>query len=141
MVDRTLAILKPEAVQRKLVGDIVSMIEKAGFTILAAKLITLDRKLAERHYQVHKGKPFYTGLVDYITSGPIFVMALERENAVEELRRLIGATDPKYAEKNTIRGLYGESVDRNVIYGSDTRENAEFELKVFFTEKELSLSS
>lgn len=141
MNEKTLAVLNPEAAQRRLIGEIVSMIEKAGFTILAAKLLTLDRRQAEKHYAVHRGKPFFEDLVDYMTSGPIFVMALEKENAVHEFRKLMGATDPAKAERSTIRGRYGEDVLRNVVHGSDSVEIAEHELKLFFSEEELTQRS
>ena len=136
-MERTLAILKPEAVQRGLIGKIVSMIEQGSFKIRAAKLVRVGKQQAMNHYRVHESKPFYPDLVEYITSGPIFVMVLEGEDAVGRLRELMGATDPTRAAEGTIRRLYGESIERNIIHGSDSPWTAETEIKLFFTEEEL----
>ncbi len=130
-MEKTLIILKPEAVRRKVLGEIVSMIERKGFRIYAAKLITLSKQQAEGFYQVNKDKAFYSDLIDNITSGPVFIMILEREDAIRRLRELMGSTDPAMAKEGTIRQKYGFSVMENVIYGSDSKETAQWEINFF----------
>jgi len=136
-LERTFAILKPETVERRLIGEVLRRIEEAGFKILALKLLRASREQAERLYEVHAGKPFYGELIDHITSGPIVPMVLEAENAVEKLRRLIGATDPAKAEPGTIRRDLGISITKNVIHAADSRESYEREHKIFFTPEEI----
>lgn len=132
-MEHTLAIIKPDAVAAGHVGEIISMIEKAGFQIEAMGLAQLDREHAEEFYEEHKGKPFFNGLVDFMISGPIVVMAIAKENAVEDWRKLMGATDPKKAAEGTVRRKFGKSLDEgNAVHGSDSIESAERELNLFF---------
>jgi nucleoside-diphosphate kinase len=135
--NKTLAIIKPDAVQKGYTGEIISMIVKAGFKIKAMKMTHLTKSSAEGFYEIHKGRPFYTDLVKYMTSGPCIPIALERENAVEEYRKLIGATDPKKAEEGTVRKLYAIDIQYNAVHGSDSDENAEKEIAHFFSRDEL----
>jgi nucleoside-diphosphate kinase len=134
---RTLAIIKPDCIEKNLIGEIITKIEKAGFKILTLKMTQLNADSASGFYDVHKGKPFFEGLVEYMTEGPCLPMVLEKENAVEDFRILIGATDPKNAAEGTIRKLYAESVTRNIIHGSDSNENAFKEISYFFSRKEI----
>jgi len=129
----TLTIIKPGAVQNEYIGPILNMIHNAGFHIAALKLTRLTRPQAERFYEIHKGKPFYEGLVEFMISGPIVVAVLEKENAVEDYRKLIGSTDPAKAEPGTIRKLFAESVQRNAVHGSDSDENAVKECDFYFS--------
>ena len=133
MGNNTLAIIKPDAVQKGFAGEILAMILKAGFEIKAMKMIHLTKSSAEGFYAVHKERPFFKDLVSYMTSGPCIPIALERENAVEEYRKLIGATDPDKADEGTIRKIYAVSVQMNAIHGSDSIENAEREANFFFS--------
>lgn len=137
MIERTLAILKPDCVRKKLVGEVIARIEKAGFTILALKKVRLTRATAGGFYAVHKGKPFYDGLVEFMSSGPCVPIALQKENAVADFRALIGATDPKDATPGTVRKLYADSKGENIVHGSDSPENGRIEIAYFFSEKEL----
>lgn len=130
--DRTLIIVKPDGVQRGLLGDILSRIEKRGLKFVALKLIQIDRPLAERHYEALAGKPFYPGLLDYITSAPVVVGVVEGPNAPQTIRDTIGATDPLKAAPGTIRFEFGLSVGRNIIHASDSPESAEREINLFF---------
>ncbi|HER09509.1 MAG TPA: nucleoside-diphosphate kinase [Bacteroides sp.] len=132
----TLMIIKPGAVSRGLTGTILHRICKEGFRISALKMVQLTRNQAERFYEVHRGRPFYEGLVEFMTSGPVVAGILEKENAVEAYRRLIGATDPEKAEAGTIRKLYAESVRENAVHGSDSDENAAKETSFFFSVSE-----
>ncbi len=136
-MERTLIIVKPDAVQRGLVGPIITRFEQRGLRIVGIKLVQIARHLAERHYAVHKGKPFYEGLLDYITSGPVVVMALEGPRAIAVARATMGATRPVEASPGTIRGDFGLEVGRNLVHGSDGPETARFELCLFFDESEL----
>ncbi|MFN3781576.1 MAG: nucleoside-diphosphate kinase [Candidatus Kapaibacteriota bacterium] len=136
-MQRTLAIIKPDSVEKKVIGDIVRRIEEGGFKILALKLTRLTENQAKAFYEIHKDKPFYNELVKYMTSGPIVPIALEKENAVEDFRKLIGNTDPAKAEKGTIRNIYGTNIERNAIHGSDSPENGEKEVLFFFSHSEL----
>ncbi len=131
-MERTLAIIKPDAVGRRLVGTILATIEEAGFRLLGLKMVRLTKERAQEFYAVHSDKSFFESLVSFMASGPVVVAALEREDAVVCLRRLMGATDPARAEEGTVRRLYGESVERNAIHGSDSRETASQELRFFF---------
>lgn len=125
-------MIKPDAVEKKLIGRIIWLLEENGFKILQIRSKNFSRDEAERFYEVHKGKPFFNSLVDYITSGMVVGIMLERENAVEKLRELVGATDPKNARLGTIRAMFGENIERNAVHASDTPQNAERELKFFF---------
>ena len=137
MSNRTLAIIKPDAVSENHVGDIIAMINKAGFKIKALKMIKLSEDAAKAFYEIHKEKPFYGELVEYMTSGPCVPIALEKENAVEDYRKLIGATNPANAAEGTVRKLYAKSVQFNAVHGSDSDENAAKEIAFFFGSKEL----
>jgi nucleoside-diphosphate kinase len=133
----TLAIIKPDAVARGHAGNILALLEKAGFQVRAAKLVKLSTREAESFYEVHRERPFYRSLVQFMTSGPCLPIALEREDAVAHLRKVIGATDPAEAAPGTVRKLYAESKERNAIHASDSPENAAREVAFFFPEKEL----
>jgi len=135
--NKTLAIIKPDAVNDNHIGEIISMINKAGFKIKALKMIKLSVAAAKAFYEIHKEKPFYGELVEYMTSGPCVPIALEKENAVEDYRKLIGATDPAKAAEGTVRKLYARSVQFNAVHGSDSDENAAKEIAFFFGSKEL----
>jgi len=132
MQERTLMIIKPEIIQKRNVGNIITRVEKEGFAITAVRMLHLTRTQAADFYAIHRDKPFFNGLMDYITSGPVIVARLERENAVEKWREVIGATDPKKAAPGTIRALYGESIERNAVHGSDSVENGRIETDFFF---------
>ena len=134
MVEKTLAIIKPDAVQAKKSGKIIERIEQEGFNILAIKKIHLTREQAEQFYGVHKGKHFFDVLVDFTSSGPLIAMVLEKENAIQAWRNLMGATNPANAEEGTLRKLYGTAGERNATHGSDAPETAEKEIKFFFPE-------
>ncbi|MHB8578922.1 MAG: nucleoside-diphosphate kinase [Ignavibacteriaceae bacterium] len=134
---KTLAIIKPDAVKKNLTGQIISKIIDAGFKIKAMKMVRLTKDSACGFYEVHKARPFYNDLVEYMTSGPCVPIALEKENAVAELRNLIGATDPAEAADGTIRKLFAASKAENAIHGSDSDENAVLEISHFFSRKEL----
>jgi len=136
-VERTLIIVKPDGVQRGLTGEIIRRFEQRGLRIVGMKFIAVERALAQKHYAVHEGKPFYAGLVDYIVSGPVVVMALEGTNAVEAARMSIGATNPSKANPGSIRGDLGLEIGRNLVHGSDSVENAEAEIKLWFESDEL----
>ena len=130
--EETLSIIKPDAVERNLSEDIKQEFKKNGFIILKEKKIKLEKNEAEKFYQVHQSKPFYNDLCSYLSSGPIVVMVLERENAILENRKLMGATDPTKAEEGTIRKKYGISIDKNSVHGSDSPDNAKKEINFFF---------
>jgi nucleoside-diphosphate kinase len=136
-VERTLAIIKPDAVARGIVGEIVSVIEQAGFRIRGLRMLRLDRERAEGFYAVHWGKPFFAGLVEFVTEGPVVVLALEREEAIPKWRELMGATNPANAAEGTLRKRFGTSIQHNCVHGSDAPESAKFELGYFFSEEEL----
>jgi nucleoside-diphosphate kinase len=133
-MEKTLSIIKPDAVERNLIGQIVSIFEKNYLTIHSIKKITLSKKMAEDFYFVHKARPFFNDLCTYMCSGPVVVMVLEGDNAVVKNREIMGATNPKDAAKGTIRNLYGISLDKNSVHGSDSRENAKIEIDFFFKE-------
>ncbi len=137
MSNRTFTIIKPDAVRKGDFGKIISRLESEGLRILALKKVSLSKKQAEGFYAVHRERPFYRGLVEYMTSGPVYVAALERDNAVAHLRKVMGATDPAKAEAKTIRKDFGESIEQNAIHGSDSDENAKIEIGFFFPESEL----
>lgn len=137
MNDKTLAIIKPDAVNDKKAGEIITMISQAGFKIKAMRLVKLTKESAEGFYEIHKGKAFFEELIDYMTSGPCIPIALEKENAVEDYRKLIGATDPAKAAEGTIRKLFARNIQFNAVHGSDSDENAVKEISYFFSGKEL----
>ena len=137
MSNRTLAILKPDAVRKNLIGQIITKITESGFKIKALKMVKLTNESAGGFYEVHKERPFYNDLIKYMTSGPCIPIALEKENAVADFRKLIGATDPQVADEGTIRKLYAENKQENIVHGSDSDENAAIEIAHFFTRKEL----
>jgi len=131
-MEKTLLIIKPDAVERNLIGKIISMCEDNGFKILNIKMEKMTREKAESFYAVHKGKEFFDKLVNYITSGYVVALLLERENAIEMLRELIGSTDPKEARPGTVRFLYGIDITKNSVHASDSKESFEYEVKHFF---------
>ena len=131
-MEQTLSIIKPDAVERHLEDEIKQMFLKKGFKIIKEKKIQIEKTEAELFYQVHQTKPFYNDLCAYLSSGPIVVMIIERENAIKENRNLMGATNPKDAEEGTIRKKYGISIDKNSVHGSDSVENAKKEIDFFF---------
>ena len=136
-MQKTLAIIKPDAVSRQLVGEIIKRIEGSNFKILAIRLIHLTKKEAECFYAVHAGKPFFETLTEFMSSGPVAVIALEAPDAIDRWRRLMGATDPAKAEAETLQREYGTSIERNATHGSDARETAASELNFFFPSIEL----
>ena len=131
-LEKTLSIIKPDAVERNLDNEIKEMFKNKGFSILKEKKIQIEKSEAEKFYKVHESKPFYNNLCAYLSSGPIIVMSLEKENAVLENRKLMGATNPKDADEGTLRKKYGISIDKNSVHGSDSVENAKIELVFFF---------
>ena len=133
-VEQTLSIIKPDAVERNLDKEIKQMFENKGFSILKEKKIQIEKFEAEKFYKVHETKPFYNDLCNYLSSGPIVVMVLQKENAVKANRELMGATNPIDAEEGTIRRKYGISIDKNSVHGSDSIENAKKEINFFFTD-------
>ena len=135
--ERTFVMIKPDAVQRGLIGEIVTRFEKKGIKIVGMKMVKVSRELAEKHYGVHKGKPFFEPTVNYIVSSPVVAMVLEGVNVIETVRKMMGKTDPQEAEPGTIRGDYGQFIGRNIIHGSDSKETAEFEIKLWFNKEEL----
>jgi nucleoside-diphosphate kinase len=135
-IERTLAIIKPDAVERRLVGEILGRFERKGLRTVALKMIQIDRPLAERHYAIHKGKPFYEDLLQFITSGPVVVLALEGTQAIKALRAMMGATNPLDAAPGSIRGDYATEITFNLVHGSDSPETAQHELALFFAPKE-----
>ena len=137
-VERTLSILKPDATERNLTGAINAMFEEAGFRIVAQKRLRLTRQQAEGFYAVHKERPFFGELVDYMISGPVVVQVLEREDAVAKNRELMGATNPANAAEGTIRKKFAESIERNSVHGSDSAENAKIEIDFFFKPEEIT---
>ncbi len=132
MVERTLSIIKPDAVERNLDIDIKSFFKKNGLKILKSKKVKISREEASEFYKVHQTKPFYNELCNYLSSGPIIVMILEGENAIAKNRQLMGATDPLKAEDGTLRKMYGISIDKNSVHGSDSMENSKIEIDFFF---------
>lgn len=136
-MERTLAILKPDCVKKNLIGKVISHIEEAGFKIVALKMLKLTPEQAKAFYYVHREKSFYNDLVNFMSSGKIVAMVLEKENAVSDFRELIGATDPKEAKEGTIRKLYADNKQENIVHGSDSPENAKIEISFFFPEGEL----
>jgi nucleoside-diphosphate kinase len=136
-VERTLIIIKPDAVQRGLAGEIIRRFERRGLRIAAMKMMWIDERLAGEHYAIHQGKPFYEGLISYITSSPVVVMVLEGNGAIEIARRTMGATAPAKAAPGTIRADFGLEIGRNLVHGSDGPQTAEREASLFFDEEEI----
>ena len=132
-IEQTLSIIKPDAVERNLENEIKEMFKNNGFSILKEKKIQIEKSEAENFYKVHETKPFYNDLCEYLSSGPIVVMVLEKENAVSDFRKLIGSTNPEEAEEGTIRKRYASSIEANAIHGSDSDENAQIEIDFFFS--------
>lgn len=137
-MERTLIIIKPDGVQRGLIGEVLARFERRGLKLVGMKLMTIPRELAERHYSVHQGKPFYAGLVDYITSGPVVVGVLEGPRAISVTRATVGATNPAEAAPGTIRGDFGLEIGFNMIHASDAPDTAVHEVALFFQETELA---
>ena len=131
-VERTLSIIKPDAVAKNIIGQIYSRFEDAGLKVIAARMMHLSRIEAETFYAVHRGRPFFNDLVEFMTSGPVMIQVLEGENAISKNRELMGATDPKKAEKGTIRADFADSIDANAVHGSDAPETAAVEITCFF---------
>jgi len=136
-MEHTLIIIKPDAVQRGLIGRIVTRFERRGLRIAAMKLMHIDEALAQRHYAIHEGKPFYEPLIAYITSSPVVVMVLEGNNAIEIVRRTMGATNPAEAAPGTIRADFGLEIGRNLVHGSDGPDTGAFEIPLFFDDEEI----
>ncbi len=136
-MERTFVALKPDAVQRGLIGEIIGRFERKGFKLVGLKLLQVTRAMAEEHYGEHQGKPFFAGLVDFITSSPVVAMAWEGDNVVESVRKMMGATNPKESAPGTLRGDFAVDLGRNVVHGSDSPASAERELKIFFRPEEL----
>ena len=137
MVERTLAILKPDCIKKNVAGQVIGRIEKAGFRILGLKMVRLTKETAGGFYAVHRERPFFGDLVNFMSSGKCVPIALEKENAVADFRKLIGATDPKDAEPGTIRRDFASSKGENIVHGSDSPENGQNEIAFFFAEKEI----
>jgi nucleoside-diphosphate kinase len=136
-VERTLVLIKPDAVQRALAGEILSRLEQRGLTIVDAKLLTVDRALAEEHYAEHREKPFFVELVEFITSAPTWALVVEGEGAIATMRKTIGATDPANADPGSLRGDFATSMPNNLVHGSDSPESAEREIALWFSDDEL----
>ncbi len=137
MIQRTLILCKPDSIERRFGGEIIARLEKAGLKVVAMKMLWMDEALAKRHYSVHVDKPFFKDLLKFITSDPIIAAVFEGENAIEVARNTMGKTDPAKAAKGTIRADLGENIERNMVHGSDSEENAKIEIKNFFKPKEL----
>ncbi|MEK4969458.1 nucleoside-diphosphate kinase [Cytobacillus kochii] len=136
-MEQTFLMVKPDGVQRNLIGEIVSRFEKKGFQLKGAKLMSIPTELAEEHYGEHKERPFFGELVDFITSGPVFAMVWEGENVIATARQMMGATNPKDSVPGSIRGDFAVTVGKNVIHGSDSKESAEREIGLFFKEEQI----
>ncbi len=137
-LQRTFSIIKPDAVKKNAIGDILAQIEKNGFRILSLKKLEISKRQAEQFYAVHASRPFFGSLTDFMSSGPIVVLALEKENAIADLRKLMGATNPANAEEGTIRKKWASSIEYNAIHGSDAEDTARYELSFFFAGYELA---
>ncbi len=134
-MERTFVMVKPDGVQRNLIGEIIARFERKGFTLVGLKMLKVSRELAEKHYDVHKERPFFGGLVEFIISAPVVAMAWEGDGVVASARKIIGATNPLTAELGTVRGDFGVSIGRNIIHGSDAIETAQTELNLWFGEE------
>ena len=137
-IERTFVMIKPDAVQRGLVGEIISRFEKKGIKLVAMKLVSVSKDLAEKHYGIHKGKPFFEPTVKYITSSPVVAMVLEGDDAINTVRTMMGKTNPQDAAMGTIRGDYGQFIGRNIVHGSDGPDTAEFEINLWFKPGEIA---
>ncbi len=137
MMERTFVMIKPDGVQRRLIGKILQRFEESGLKIVAMKFLKVSQEMAEKHYEVHQGKPFYESLIKYITSGPVVAMVIEGQNAIERVRKMVGATDPQKAMPGTIRGDFCQHIGRNVIHASDAKETAEKEISLWFSDDEI----
>jgi len=131
-MERTLSIVKPDGVQKHLIGEVIKRFEDHGLKVIGLKMISMDKKEAEGFYAVHRGKPFFDSLTTFMSSGPAVVMVLEGEGAIAKTRELMGATDPKQAEEGTLRRQYATNIEKNIVHGSDATETAAFEIKYFF---------
>jgi len=136
-MERSLVLIKPDAMQRGLAGEIIARLEKKGLTIVALKLLHMDKNLAQRHYAIHKGKVFFDDLVSFITSSPVIAIVFQGKNAVEIIRQMMGGTDPAKACSGTIRGDFGIDIGHNLVHGSDSLENAQKEIELFFSVEEI----
>jgi nucleoside-diphosphate kinase len=136
-MEKTLVLIKPDAMQRGLANTILSRLEKLGLKLIALKMLRMDKQLAQQHYDMHRDKPFFGSLVDYISSTPIVAAAFEGDKAIEQARKAMGATDPAKSEAGTIRGDFGVDIEHNSVHGSDSAESAEREISLFFTEEEI----
>ena len=136
-MERTLVIIKPDGVQRGLVGPILTRLERRGLRLAAMKLMQITPELASRHYKIHQGKPFYEPLVEFITSGPVVVAVIEGNGAIDTVRKTMGATNPAQAEPGTIRADYGLEIGRNLVHGSDGPDTAAYEIPLFFADDEI----
>jgi nucleoside-diphosphate kinase len=136
--ERTFVMVKPDGVQRGLVGEIIGRFEKKGLKIVAMKLVSVSKEFAEKHYGVHKGKPFFKPTVKFITSSPVVAMILEGNNAIDLVRTMMGKTNPQDAAMGTIRGDYGQFIGRNIVHGSDSPDTAEFEINLWFKPEEIA---
>jgi len=136
--ERTFMMIKPDAVQRGFVGEIISRFEKKGVKVVAMKMVSVSKELAEKHYGIHKGKSFFEPTVQYIISSPVVALVLEGENAIEMVRGMMGKTNPQDAAMGTIRGDYGQFIGRNIVHGSDGPDTAEFEINLWFKPEEIS---
>ena len=136
-MERTLVLVKPDGVQRALLGEIISRFERTGLKLVALKMLQMDKEMAGKHYAIHQGKPFFEGLVNFITSSPLMAAVFEGKNAVEVVRKTMGATDPVKAAPGTIRGDLALDIGRNVVHGSDSIENAQKEIELFFCPEEI----
>ncbi len=136
-MERTLVLVKPDGVQRGLIGEIISRLERTGLKLVALKMLHMDKAMAGRHYAIHQGKPFFEGLVSFITSSPLIAAVFEGKSAVEVVRKTMGATDPVKAAPGTIRGDLALDIGRNVVHGSDSVENAQKEISLFFSPEEI----
>jgi nucleoside-diphosphate kinase len=136
--EKTFVMIKPDAVQRGLIGEIINRFEKKGLKIVAMKFVSVSKELAEKHYGIHKGKPFFKPTVDYITSSPVVAIVLEGINAINMVRTMMGKTNPQEAQMGSIRGDYGQFIGRNIVHGSDGPDTAEFEINLWFKPEEIS---
>lgn len=136
-MERSLVLIKPDAIQRGLAGEIISRLEKKGLKIVAMKMLHMDKNLAQRHYAIHKGKAFFDDLVNFITSSPLIAIVFQGKNAVEIIRQMMGETDPAKAPSGTIRGDFGIDIGHNLVHGSDSLENASKEIDLFFSAEEI----
>lgn len=136
-MERTFVAIKPDAVQRGLIGEVIQRFEKKGFKILGLKMMLVDREMAEKHYAEHIGKPFFENLISFITSGPIIAMVIQGEDVISLVRKMMGSTNPKDATPGTIRGDYAQITERNIVHGSDGPESAAREIALFFDESEI----